>query len=293
MYKVDNAIILAAGLSKRFIPLSYEIPKSLIEVKGEVLIERQIRQIKDAGITDVFIVTGYKSEQFNYLKKKFGVKLLLNDEYSNRNNHSSIYHAREFIGNSYICSGDNYFLINPFETLVKDSYYSTLYSKDYTKEWCVSLDKNGYISEVNIGGSNSWYMIGHAFWSKEFSKSFIKILENVYDDPETKDHLWEDIYRSNLNILKMGIRKYKNGDIYEFDSLDELRSFDHTYINETRSNIIREIAEKLSVEEGEMIEFKEVKGLDKKESTVFKFKIKNDSIEKWYYYDRLDKTLSL
>ena len=42
-YKVQNAIILAAGMSTRFIPFSYEKPKGLTVVKGEVLIERQIK----------------------------------------------------------------------------------------------------------------------------------------------------------------------------------------------------------------------------------------------------------
>ena len=49
-YKVDNAIIMAAGTASRFAPLSYERPKALIEVKGEILIERQIRQLMEAGI---------------------------------------------------------------------------------------------------------------------------------------------------------------------------------------------------------------------------------------------------
>ena len=69
-YKVENAIIMAAGLSSRFAPLSYEKPKDLITVKGEVLIERQIRQLKEAGIHDIAIVTGYKKEKFEYLKEK-------------------------------------------------------------------------------------------------------------------------------------------------------------------------------------------------------------------------------
>ena len=43
-YKVDNAIIMAAGTASRFAPLSFEKPKALIEVRGEVLIERQIKQ---------------------------------------------------------------------------------------------------------------------------------------------------------------------------------------------------------------------------------------------------------
>ena len=53
MHKVDNAIILAAGASSRFAPLSYERHKALIEVKGEVLIERQIRQLREAGVEKI------------------------------------------------------------------------------------------------------------------------------------------------------------------------------------------------------------------------------------------------
>ena len=48
--KVDNAIILAAGTSSRFAPLSYEKHKAMTVVKGEILIERQIQQLKAAGI---------------------------------------------------------------------------------------------------------------------------------------------------------------------------------------------------------------------------------------------------
>lgn len=68
-YQVDNAVIMAAGLSSRFAPLSYERPKALITVKGEVLIERQIRQLREAGIREIILVAGYKKEQFYYLGK--------------------------------------------------------------------------------------------------------------------------------------------------------------------------------------------------------------------------------
>ena len=65
-----NAIIMAAGTSSRFVPLSYEKPKGLLEVKGEILIERQIRQLLDAGINDIAVVVGYKAEMFQYLAEK-------------------------------------------------------------------------------------------------------------------------------------------------------------------------------------------------------------------------------
>ena len=67
--KVNNAIIMAAGTASRFAPLSFEKPKALIEVRGEILIERQIRQLRQAGITEIIIVTGYMADQFEYLKK--------------------------------------------------------------------------------------------------------------------------------------------------------------------------------------------------------------------------------
>ena len=102
-HKVDNAIIMAAGTSSRFAPLSYEKPKALVEVRGEVLLERQICQLKEAGIDDIIIVVGYKKEQFEYLTTKYGVRLIENKEYLTRNNNSSIYAVKDYIGNSYIC----------------------------------------------------------------------------------------------------------------------------------------------------------------------------------------------
>lgn len=83
-YQAENAVILAAGLSSRFAPISYEMPKALIPVRGEVLIERRIRQLREAGIDQVIVVTGYKAEMFEYLKEKLGVILVHNREYQEK-----------------------------------------------------------------------------------------------------------------------------------------------------------------------------------------------------------------
>lgn len=90
-FKVDNAVILAAGSASRFIPLSLEQPKALYEVKGERLIERQIQQLLDAGIDDITIVLGYKKEMFQYLKDKYPVKFVFNPSYNIKNNIESIW----------------------------------------------------------------------------------------------------------------------------------------------------------------------------------------------------------
>lgn len=72
---MKNAIILAAGKSDRFAPFTYEKPKDLFRVKGEILIERQIEQLKESGIEDIYIVIGYMKEKFFYLEQKYGVHL--------------------------------------------------------------------------------------------------------------------------------------------------------------------------------------------------------------------------
>ncbi len=107
-YAVDNAVILAAGLSSRFAPISYERPKGLLKVRGEVLIERQIEQLKAAGVRDIVVVVGYKKESFYYLEDKYGVGIVVNGEYAERNNNSSLMLVREVLGNTYICSSDEY-----------------------------------------------------------------------------------------------------------------------------------------------------------------------------------------
>ena len=257
---VDNAVIMAAGTSSRFAPLSYEKHKAMTVVKGEVLIERQIRQLQEAGIPEIYIVTGYKAEQFEYLSDKFGVKLLHNNEYLTRNNNGSIYVARDVLKNSYICSSDNYFSVNPFEREVSDSYYSALYSDGHTEEWCMTEDDEGFIDSVTVGGENAWYMLGHCFWSESFSKAFLSLLLKEYDREETKGMLWETMYMAHLDTLKMKIRKYESDVIYEFDTLDELRQFDESYVNDTHSAILRDVASRLGVKECDIKNLKSVRG---------------------------------
>ena len=240
-YEVKNAIIMAAGLSSRFAPISYEKPKGVLKVRGEVLIERQIHQLMEAGVTDITVVVGYKKEYFFYLAAKYGVKIVVNPDYATRNNNSTLWCVKDQLDNTYICSSDDYFTQNPFEHYVFGAYYSATYVAGETNEWCLKEGRGGRITGVEIGGSNSWIMLGHVFFDRKFSKKFVDILEEVYDKPETIDMLWEEIYVRHIKELSMSIRKYPAGVIYEFDSLDELRQFDPAFIENIDSEIFDNI----------------------------------------------------
>jgi L-glutamine-phosphate cytidylyltransferase len=59
---VTRAVILAAGQGSRLRPLTNERPKCLIEVAGETVLSRTVRTFRQAGISDVCIVVGYKAK---------------------------------------------------------------------------------------------------------------------------------------------------------------------------------------------------------------------------------------
>ncbi len=259
-YKVDNAIIMAAGLSSRFAPISYERPKGVLKVLGEVLVERQIRQLQEAGITDITVVVGYMKEEFFYLGDKFGVNIVVNPEYSTRNNNSTIKVVEERLGNTYICSSDDYFTVNPFEAYVYGSYYAATFEEGKTKEYCLGYKgKNKLITSVTIGGENAWVMMGHAYWDREYSKTFRRILDDVYDNPGTAGKLWEDIYIEHIDELPMVVRKYHHGIIWEFDSLDELSQFDPLFIQNVDSTIFDNICKVLDCQKTDIYGIEPIK----------------------------------
>ena len=251
--KVDNAVILAAGIGQRFAPLTFEKHKALTVVKGEVLIERQIRQLIEAGVLEIYIVVGYKSEQFEYLQDKYGVKLVYNTEYMTRNNSSSVWYARDILHNSYVCTSDNYYERNLFSACENNACYTAQFSGKFINEWCMQEDAKGNICSVSVGGSNAWYMIGHAFWDEQFSRKFIDILAGEYDHPETYGKLWEHILIDHLDELRMKISKLEQPLIHEFDSLDELRRFDHTYYDESHSILMKTLCRRLNTSEKDII----------------------------------------
>ena len=78
--KVENAVILAAGGNDISAKSVYSMPKGLFMKNGETLIERQIRQLREAGIEKITVVIAYKQELYFFLQDKWGVNLEINPD---------------------------------------------------------------------------------------------------------------------------------------------------------------------------------------------------------------------
>ncbi len=226
-YKVDNAVIMAAGRSRRCMPLSNYLPKGLFEIKGDTMVERQIKQLKDAGISEIIIVVGYKKDKYFEMAKKYpGLIVIENTEWEEKNNTSSLYAAKDYLKNSYICCSDNWFAHNVYCDYVYDSYYAAKFSDEFINEDFVKkFDENDYMRELKRGGEKGWYVIGEAFWNRDFSAKFKELMINEYYDPEMKYMLWDHFYAKHIDELNMKIRKTTDDECKEFDTTEEIMEF--------------------------------------------------------------------
>lgn len=273
-YKVDGALIIAAGFGSRFVPLTFETPKGLLEVFGERMIERQIRQLHEAGIRDITIAVGYLKEKFEYLIDRYDVKLLYNPEYTSKNTLTTIYRARKVLEgrNMYVLSSDNWMRRNMYHGHECGAWYSSIFHKGETKEWCLSFNKKGRITDVKVGGRDQWVMYGPVYFSREFSARFLPVLEAYYKTPGTEQFYWEQVYVDMLegearrrleeeeaeNLARaeelsgipasrwcdidMDVNRQPEDQVYEFENLEELRLFDSKYQNHSDNEAMKLVA---------------------------------------------------
>lgn len=237
-YKVTNAIILAAGKSKRFKPISDYCPKGLSIVKGEVLVERQIKQLQAVGINDITLVVGYKKEMFFYLADKYDVKIVVNDYYDTQDNVSSLQLVLDQLDNTYICSVDNYYPENLFNTYEYRGFYSTVYVENNLDEWVVTTDELGLINGVNIGAPSGHIMLGFVYFDRAFSEEFRRVIQDVEGIDEYNHHVWEYLYMKHIDTLKLEIKEFDKKSILEFDTIEDAINFDQLFLFNNTKKII-------------------------------------------------------
>ncbi len=229
-YRVRKAIVVAAGFGSRMAPVTLKTPKPLVEVNGVRIIDTLLDALLAAGITSIFIVRGYKKEQFDSLLEKYPmVRFVENPLYNESNNISSVYAAKDLIDRCYICEAD--LIISDPSIITKYQYESNYLSSPVkeTDDWCF-VTRGGYIKSVAIGGEDVEQMIGISYWNEEDSAKLRADLEKVWNSRGGKENYWDNV---PLKICKkdfhISVRECPRTAVTEIDNYSELVIIDPRY----------------------------------------------------------------
>ncbi|WP_286744122.1 phosphocholine cytidylyltransferase family protein [Roseivirga sp. UBA1976] len=173
----NKAIILAAGRGSRMKEHTETKPKCLTELAGKTLLDWQIEALRKAGIEDVYVVRGYRSELIN----RPGLQYIKNERWAETNMVASLF-----------C----------FDSSIREptiiSYSDIVYHKSHIEE----LKK--VESDITITADKEWF----ALWKLRF--------ENPFEDAETfitkdgrlnaiggKTHHFNDIEAQYMGLIKL------------------------------------------------------------------------------------------
>ncbi len=185
------AIILAAGMGTRLMPLTKDIPKPLLEIQNTSLLERMMLNCISNGVKDFIIVLGYKKERviekIDYLQSKYHVKIsaVENKKYSQTNTSCSVNLATRHLDDDVIIiNGDNVVderiisgLLKINETALVVDNYKQLNEESFK----VRIEEN-IIMEIGKGiniDTASGEFIGISKVSKDDLPLFNSILEDL------------------------------------------------------------------------------------------------------------------
>lgn len=236
-----RAIILAAGFGMRMVPINTEMPKGLLEVNGEPLIERIIKQLHEVGIQEIYVVVGFMKEKYEYLMDEYGVELVVNPDYAAKNNLHSLRLVKEHLENAYIVPCDIWCDRNPFHRHELYSWY--MVSDLVENESNVRVNRKMELVTVpeNVGGNA---MIGISYLTKEDSDTVSARIEELCKNPQYDGSFWEEaLYNKDRMIVTA--RVVHSADIVEINTYEQLREIDSDS-NQLKTDAIRLICKALS-----------------------------------------------
>jgi HAD superfamily hydrolase (TIGR01450 family) len=243
-----KAVILAAGIGSRLRPITNIKPKCMVKVAGKPILEYQLGAYAKAGIEQIIIIAGYKSDTIREYCRKIDycdIKIIENPQYMNTNNMYSLYLARdEIAGKPFILSNGDVAVDSTMVAGLVQNEASDLIATEigsYNEESMkITLNTHDCITDISktISPENVYGLSADIY---KFSASssvmlFNKIKEII--EIEKKLNEWTEIALQQLfrsHILKMQPFGINSKDWLEIDNFDDLILADYKFTNFNKS----------------------------------------------------------
>ena len=240
-----TAIILAAGFGMRMVPINTETPKGLLEIHGEPLIERLIKQLHEVGVSDIYVIVGFMKEQYEYLIDLYGVRLIVNTEYATKNNLHSIKLAAKYLGNSYIIPCDIWCAENPFNQHELYSWY--MVSDHLSNDSSVRVNRKMELVTVTGSGEGNT-MLGITYLVKKDAAYVNERINQLTSDQRYDGAFWEEsLYSKNKMIIPAKLVPADAA--VEINTYEQLRELDSNS-NQLKSDAIETASKALNTTPG-------------------------------------------
>ena len=224
-----NAIILAAGMGTRLRPLTDDRPKCMVEVNGTPMVERQIQYLHESGITDITLVSGYQAACLDFLKEKYGVKIVFNDKYAVYNNIYSMYLVRDRLNDTFVLEGDVFMNKNCLVPQEQSTYFAR-WIEGYQREWGLIVDEHNRLEEIRPGDGTGYIMSGISYWTSADASKIVNRMEELVREGSFKDLFWDNAVLDIHHELNIRVERFD--DFFEIDTVAELRAVEKLLLTE-------------------------------------------------------------
>jgi histidinol-phosphate/aromatic aminotransferase/cobyric acid decarboxylase-like protein/choline kinase len=254
-----KAIILAAGIGNRMMPLTREIHKTLIDVAGTTIIDRIINSLKENNILDIVVVTGYlKNQLINHLKKThndINFEFVNNPKFKKTNNifslsmafeqievdqdilliESDLIYTNQVIKKAIKSKHQNVALVSPYKigldgtvVQVQNDQIINIYPPHLQQE---KFDLTDKFKTLNI------YKFSKDFCSKEFKK-LLTFYANTIDDNCYYELILGILLYMQKTIINCEI--IDNSEWAEVDDPNDLSLAEFQFNKESKTNLLQD-----------------------------------------------------
>ena len=231
----EIAILMAAGLGSRMRPLTDTTAKPLVKVRGVPLIETVLAALHKRGVSEIYIVTGYKGEQFNALAENdSSIHLVSNSEYATKNNINSIAVVADRMATAdcFVCEADLFLpsadlLCRPLE---KSGYFGRMVD-GHSDDWVFETTVDRRITRIGKGGDSCFNMVGISYFRQPDAKRIAEAVVEAVKFPENSQLFWDEIVdRLVKQGLELTIHEVGEGEIVECDTVSDLEQLEATLV---------------------------------------------------------------
>ncbi|HAY33096.1 MAG TPA: phosphocholine cytidylyltransferase family protein [Ignavibacteria bacterium] len=204
-----QAVILAAGVSRRLRPLTDNTPKCLLNIGEKNLLHRTIENVTDNGITDFVFVTGYLENMIrDYVDKNFrGIKktFITNPGYEVNNNSYSLWMTKDFVNDNILLLDSDILFDKKIIAKLTESRHENCLAVNFTKELdeeqikVIINNENKVLKigkEISIAAS-----AGESIGIEKFSPYYMKELFSILDRKITKENIINEFYEASFQEI--------------------------------------------------------------------------------------------